>query len=79
MYYVLEFMVRMQELVRSPAPQLHLEYTFYKLLAPAGKPPSYLVYLCLHDGVHLTLLVSSCCALGLYSIAGALGATHWPV
>jgi len=25
-----------QELVRSPAPQLHLEYTFYKLLAPAG-------------------------------------------
>jgi len=40
----------MQELVRSPAPQLHLEYTFYKLLAPAGNLYSAYQASCLYDG-----------------------------
>ena len=48
-----------QELVRSPAPQLHLEYTFYKLLAPAGNLYSAYQTSCLRmmvaDSVYLFL------------------------
>ena len=48
-YYDLR-VICMQELVRSPAPQLHLEYTFYKLLAPAGNLYSAYQASCLYDG-----------------------------